>query len=147
AFLVLAALASLTALRLPVLPHAGAEYAALELRRQALTALASRDASSVEARLAAWERLASRPTPYGLMAWVADLWPWLLGFGLACPVLGGLIGAQAPGEREKKKRDAEALTPTLSQGEREKKKAQGTEGAQHAARPDAVPDPGATSSA
>jgi hypothetical protein len=120
-FFALAGIAYFTPARILVLQVAGRDHAALriegESRRLALEALrpeqyrseglgafsaekgaavarARAALSENETRLAAWRRVHSRISPFGFLGWLSDLWPWLLGFGIAFPVLGGLVGAQ-----------------------------------------------------
>lgn len=92
AFLVLVALAALTPLRVPVLQFAGRDAAVI--RQDARAAVTAEEHEAVAGRRAEWYRLHGHLSPFGLMAWAQDLWPWLLGLGLALPLLGGLVGAQ-----------------------------------------------------
>ncbi len=108
----------LTPLRLPVVQAAGSDHAAFQIRlaqqrefiavlqRQAEAPAATSDVRAtlerarqdhevLQNRLQSWRRLHAGISPFGFMAWFSDLWPWLLSFGIAFPVLGGLIGAQA----------------------------------------------------
>lgn len=124
-FLALSGVALFTPARTPVLKTLGRDYAAvrLEARHVALAAPARGstparvsaerpgDRTSPAARLAAWEARAKRFSVFGLMGWLADLWPWLVGFGVALPVLGGLIGAQAGGRRAPSAASPAAVPP------------------------------------
>lgn len=91
-FLALAILASLTPLRVPALQFAGRDAAVL--RQDARAAVTAEQRADVAQRRAEWQRLHGHLSPFGLLAWAQDLWPWLLGLGLALPLLGGLVGAQ-----------------------------------------------------
>jgi hypothetical protein len=101
-FALLAAVCLFTPLRQPLLAVAGLETPALTYRLQAqrdtMDALQTR--ASVRhlapAERAALERarMNARFSLFGLFDWIRELFPWLLAFGLALPVLGGLIGAQ-----------------------------------------------------
>jgi hypothetical protein len=116
-FAVLFALSYLTPLRKPALAGLGRDYPALQYRLQAerdtLDALQMRasngllspaEQASLERvrrdyvltreRLDDWGRMNARLTLFGFLDWIAELLPWLVAFGLALPVLGGLIGAQ-----------------------------------------------------
>lgn len=104
-FLVIAAAGALTPLRIPLLKVAGRDYAALQFQKQTAEAglarpqvQASPEHARVEARvdvrLEAWHKRNETLSVFGLLGWLMDLWPWLLGLGVALPVLGGLIGAQ-----------------------------------------------------
>src|SRR5690606_18422907 len=101
-FLVLAAVAYLTPLRLPVLKLAGRDHAVIRLQAAAPGAP---ERPGLAARRAAWARDHARLSLFGFVRWADDLWPWLVGLGFALPVLGGLVGAQAGG------RVREAATP------------------------------------
>lgn len=140
-FLGIVILAYLTPLRIPVLKHAGRDYAAYQLqlreRQQAFEALRARDASSgtlerarneiadAQASLRTWHRLSARISPFGLLAWFSNLWPWLLGLGIALPLLGGLIGRQirtaepAPHRKFHPSETPEAPEPTEAAEDRE----------------------------
>ena len=116
-FALLSAVCLLTPLRKPILAVAGRDTPALEYRlqtqRDTLDALQTRasgarlspaERASLESvrdayvatreRIDARDRMNSRLTLLGLFDWIRELFPWLLAFGLALPVLGGLIGAQ-----------------------------------------------------
>lgn len=115
-FLLVAAAAYLTPVRLPAMRFAGRDYTALvaerTFRQRELEALQPHGAASrardqepaverartrladAETRLMAWTRANARISPFGFLGWLSDLWPWLLGLGLALPALGGLIGVQ-----------------------------------------------------
>jgi hypothetical protein len=115
-FLALAGLAYLTPARVPVMEAAGRDYTVLQYqlqaRQQALDLLqpqgsgralaasppaverARAGVAAAQTRIGAWQRLNSVISPFGFLGWVSDLWPWLLGLGLALPALGGLVGAQ-----------------------------------------------------
>jgi hypothetical protein len=116
-FIVGVALVFFTPLRKPVLAAAGSSYPALQYRlraeRDTMDALQKRgsetrlspaerasldqvrnDYVSTREAIDNWQRANSRITLFGLIEWVDELLPWLLAFGLALPVFGGLIGAQ-----------------------------------------------------
>jgi hypothetical protein len=120
-FFALAGIAYFTPARLLVLQVAGRDHAALRIeeksrrlaletlrperfRSEGLSAFSADKAAAVEraragvneteTRLTAWRRVHSKISPFGFLGWLADLWPWLLGFGIAFPLLGGLVGAQ-----------------------------------------------------
>jgi hypothetical protein len=143
-FFALAGIAYFTPARPAVLQVAGRDYAALrtegEVRRLALAALrperhrseglggfsadkaaaverARAALSETETRLAAWHRVHSRISPFGFLGWLADLWPWLLGFGIALPVLGGLVGAQRVSVAAKVPADAHRTSPPPASAE------------------------------
>jgi hypothetical protein len=116
-FALLSALTLLTPLRAPLLASAGRDTPALAYRLQAQrdtmdalqqraseTQLSPAERASLEQvrndyvatreRIDARVQMNARFTLLGLFDWIRDLFPWLLAFGLALPVLGGLIGAQ-----------------------------------------------------
>jgi hypothetical protein len=116
-FALLAALAYLTPLRAPVLRAAGETYPSLQHRfetqrrtldtlqmqasnaplspaRQNLFAQTQRDFAASQQLLESWEKGQARLSLFGFVSWCLDLFPWLAAFGLALPILGGLIGAQ-----------------------------------------------------
>jgi hypothetical protein len=117
-FALLAAVCLLTPARGPLLAVAGRDTPALNYRLQAhrdtmdvLQARASERhlapperAALKQARegyVATRERIDTRArmnarfSLFGLFDWIRELFPWLVAFGLALPILGGLIGAQA----------------------------------------------------
>jgi hypothetical protein len=141
-FAVLSALCLLSPLRSPVLAVAGRDTPALEHRlrtqRDTLDALQKRasetrlypaeraaldqvrnDFAATRERIDARSRMNARLTLLGLFDAVRELFPWLLAFGFALPVFGGLIGAQvvrAPRARaahvpEGQPRPASVVTP------------------------------------
>jgi hypothetical protein len=116
-FALLAALAYLTPLRAPVLRAAGETHPSLQHRfetqrrtldtlqmqasnaplspaRQNLFAQTQRDFAASQQLLESWEKGQARISLFGFVSWCLDLFPWLAAFGLAFPILGGLIGAQ-----------------------------------------------------
>ena len=98
AFLVLAALSYLTPVRLTVLKLAGRDYAVMRLEAASTSpSPGGSERPDLAARRAAWARDHARLSPFGFVRWADDLWPWLVGLGIALPVLGGFIGAQAGG--------------------------------------------------
>jgi hypothetical protein len=121
-FVLLSALCLLTPLRSPLLAVAGRDTPALEYRLQAqrdtMDALQARASGSrlspaeraslervqndyvaTRERIDARARMNARFTLIGLFDWVLELLPWLLAFGFALPVFGGLIGAQMSAQR------------------------------------------------
>jgi hypothetical protein len=116
-FAVLSALCLLTPLRGPLLAVAGRDTPALEHRmraqRDTMDALQQRasdtrlspvertaldqirnDYVATRERIDTRARMNARLTLLGLFDAVKELFPWLLAFGLALPVFGGLIAAQ-----------------------------------------------------
>ncbi len=91
-------------MRVPLLKIAGRDYPALQLQKEAAQAAVSSRApvsgadaltpERVDVRLEAWHKRNATLSVFGLLGWLVELWPWLLGLGVALPVLGGLIGAQ-----------------------------------------------------
>ena len=131
-FAVLSALCVLTPLRAPLLAVAGREIPALEYRlqvqRDSMDALQMRssdtrlspaeraaldhvqsDYVATRERLDARARMNARLTLLGIFAALQELFPWLLAFGLALPVFGGLIGAQV--QQTPKRRAPVPVTP------------------------------------
>lgn len=117
AFILLALLAYFTPARAPLLRVAGETYPALqhrvEAQRRTLDTLqvqasngplspaaqnlfqrTQRDFAASQQLLESWENGQARVSPFGFVSWCLDLFPWLAAFGLAFPVLGGLIAAQ-----------------------------------------------------
>jgi hypothetical protein len=116
-FVLLAAVCLLTPLRRPLLAVAGRDTPALTLRleaqRDTMDALQTRASerhlapaeraaleqardgyAATRERIDARARMNARFSLFGLFDWIRELFPWLVAFGLALPVLGGLIGAQ-----------------------------------------------------
>ncbi|HLU69712.1 MAG TPA: hypothetical protein VKZ88_02970 [Fibrobacteria bacterium] len=124
-FLVIAAVGALTPLRVPLLKIAGRDYPALQLQKEAAQAAVSSRApvsgpdaltrERVDVRLEAWHKRNATLSVFGLLGWLMEMWPWLLGLGVALPLLGGLIGAQDerrnPGHEGRGRRDTPSGSP------------------------------------